>query len=223
MAGTRPVSLEYGSNDLDWYGKLLRQTVQNASILYTVEETGSGKQTLPIAEYAGLKIKAMPPYHPVLGHIPLMISLVLQLPRDAHAHYLPDQIGRRYPNLGPIYYLDAWPLAQPILVVTSPEIASQFSQADNLLPKHPGMRKFMRPVTGGLDLISMDGQTWKTWRGIFNPGFSATHMMSLIPRILEELSVFKDILNGHAEKGDIFFLDEATINASIDVIGRVAL
>lgn len=165
----------------------------------------------------------MPPYHPVIGHIPLMISLVSNLPRDAHAHYLPDQIRRRYPNLGPTYYLDAWPLAQPILAVTSPTTISQFSQADNLLPKHPGMRKFMRPVTAGLDLISMEGQTWKTWRKIFNPGFSANHMMTLVPCMLEELSIFKKVLKGHANKEDIFFMDEVAISATIDVIGRVAL
>ena len=165
----------------------------------------------------------MPLYHPILGHVPLMIRLVSSLPRDVHAHYLPDQIRRRYPDLGPVYYIDAWPLAQPILVVTSPAIVSQFSQADNLLPKHPGMRKFMCPVTGGHDLVSMEGQTWKTWRRIFNPGFSATHMMTLIPSMLEELSVFKDVLRGHADKGDIFFLDEAAIKATIDVIGKVAL
>ncbi|KAL8822267.1 MAG: hypothetical protein Q9191_006993 [Dirinaria sp. TL-2023a] len=110
-----------------------------------------------------------------------------------------------------------------MLVVTSPNVVSQFSQADNLLPKHPGFRRFMRPVTGGLDLVSMEGQTWKTWRKIFNPGFSANHMVTLVPRMLEELSIFKNILEGHAEKGDIFFLDETAINASIDVIGRVAL
>ena len=165
----------------------------------------------------------MPPYHPLFGHMKLMISLVSKLPKDAHAHYLPDQIRRRYPDLGPIYYLDAWPLAQPILVVTSPLIVSQFSQAENLLPKHSGMRKFMYPVTGGFDLVSMEGQTWKKWRKLFNPGFSPDHMMALVPSMLEELSVFKDVLSRHVENGDVFFLDEVAINATIDVIGKVAL
>ena len=33
MAGARPVSVEYDSIDPNWHGKLLRQAVQNASIL----------------------------------------------------------------------------------------------------------------------------------------------------------------------------------------------
>lgn len=110
-----------------------------------------------------------------------------------------------------------------MLIVTSPTIVSQYSQAENLLPKHPGMRKFMFPVTGGLDLVSMEGPTWKTWRRIFNPGFSATHMMTHVPSMLQQLSVFKDVLRDHMKKGDIFLLDEAAINATIDVIGKVAL
>lgn len=165
----------------------------------------------------------MPPYHPILGHLPLMINLVRNLPRDAHAHYLPDQIRRRYPDLGPVYYIDAWPFAEPVLVATSPDTIAQFSQANHYLPRHPGVKRFMRPITGGLDLASMEGQDWKTWRKIFNSGFNAQHMMSLVPSMLEELLVFKDILQEHAEKGDVFSLDEAAVNASMDVIGKVTL
>lgn len=103
-----------------------------------------------------------------------MISLVSGLPKDAQLHYLPDQIRRRYPDLGSIYYLDAWPFASPLHIVTSSTVVTQFSQAGNLVPKHPGMHKYVRPITGGLDLISMSGDTWKTWRRVFNPGLAPT-------------------------------------------------
>lgn len=165
----------------------------------------------------------MPPHHPIFGHLQLMIKVVSNLPRDAHAHYLPDQIRRLYPDLGPIYYIDAWPFAEPVLVATSPGAIAQFSQASHYLPRHPGVRHFMKPITGGLDLASMEGQQWKTWRKIFNPGFSAQHMIELVPSMLEEFTVFKDVLKQHVAQGDVFSLDEATVNASMDVIGRVTL
>jgi cytochrome P450 len=165
----------------------------------------------------------MPPYHPILGHLPQAINLAGNLPRDSHAHYLPHQIRRRYPDLGPTYYLDVWPFAEPFLIVTSPTMVAQFSQQDSPLPKHPGIRKFMQPVTGGHDLVSMEGQTWKIWRKTFNPAFSANHMMTLVPSMMEEVMVFRDILREHAEKQAMFSLDEATINATMDVIGKVAL
>ena len=167
--------------------------------------------------------KAMPPYHPILGHIPLMINIVRSLPRDFHGHYIPGQMRRRYPDLGPIFYLDAWPLIQPFLVITSPTIMAQYSQASNYLPKHPGMRRFMRPITGGYDLVSIEGQTWKKWRKMFSPGFSASHMMTLVPCIVEEIVKFRDLLSEHAEKCDVFSLDELAINATMDVIGKVAM
>ena len=58
---------------------------------------------------------------------------------------------------------------------------------------------------------------------MFNPGFSANHMMTLVLNIIKEISKFRDILRIYVEKGDLFSLDEASINATMDVIGRVAL
>ncbi|KAI4141692.1 MAG: hypothetical protein L6R39_005226, partial [Caloplaca ligustica] len=165
----------------------------------------------------------MPPHHPIFGHLLVTNSILSTLPRDAHAHYLPSQIRRKYPDLGPVYYLDMWPFAPPFLVCVSPTVIAQFTtQPGNELPNHPGVKKYLQPITGGRDLASMEGEEWKRWRKIYNPGFGAAHIMSLVPAIVEEVSVFVDILNGHADKGDMFSLDEAAINLTMDVIGRVA-
>ena len=83
----------------------------------------------------------------------LLISLVTKLPKDAHRHYLPDQIRRRYPDQGPIYYLDAWPLAQPFLVVTLPSTVSLFSHAENFLSKHPGKREFKHTTASSFFIV----------------------------------------------------------------------
>ncbi|MCJ1422456.1 hypothetical protein MMC29_000336 [Sticta canariensis] len=99
----------------------------------------------------------------------------------------------------------------------------QMTQENPLLPKHNGQRQFLRPLSGKHDLVTMEGQLWKTWRTIFNPGFSANHLMTLVPTILEDVSIFYGILRGHAEKGDLFSLEEATLSVTLDVIGRVTL
>ncbi|KAL8893741.1 MAG: hypothetical protein Q9192_004975, partial [Flavoplaca navasiana] len=165
----------------------------------------------------------MPPHPPVFGHLLITNSALSELPRDAHAHYLPSQLRLKYPSLGPVYYLDMWPFAPPFLVATSPDVIWQFTQSEAHLPNHPGIRKYLRPITGGGDLGSMEGEEWKKWRKIYNPGFSAGHIQTLVPTIVEEVGIFVDILKGHARKGDMFSLDEAAINATMDVIGRVAL
>ncbi|KAI4131247.1 MAG: hypothetical protein LQ338_001341 [Usnochroma carphineum] len=165
----------------------------------------------------------MPPHHPIFGHLLVVNNILSELPRAAHAHYLPSRIHRRYPDLGPIYYLDMYPFAPPFLVCVSPTVISQFTtQSGNELPNHPGVKKYLLPITGGRDLASMEGEEWKRWRKIYNPGFGAGHIMNLVPAIVEEVSVFVDILREHARKGDLFSLDEAAINLTMDVIGRVA-
>lgn len=164
----------------------------------------------------------MPPHHWLLGHIPLSVSIIRSMPPSAHGLYVGDQIRQRYPHLDSAFYLDSWPFATPILVVLKPDMMYQLTQA-NQIPKDKGVRRFLEPLTGKEDLVTLEGSAWKRWRAIFNPGFSATHITSLIPGMIEEVEVFKDILNEHVRNGDIFYLEEATLNLTIDIIGRIVM
>ncbi|KAF9699896.1 hypothetical protein EKO04_002457 [Ascochyta lentis] len=165
----------------------------------------------------------MPPHNILLGHLGLAASVQKTLPSDAHGHYLADQIRQRYPDLGPTFYLDLWPFSDPMLVVTDPDVIAQFCAPDHLLPKHPGVKTFMYPITGGYDLNCLDGETWKFWRKLFNPGFSAGHMQSLVPTIVEEVAIFRKDLFRRAQEGEVFPFEGHALSLAIDVIGRVAL
>ena len=167
-------------------------------------------------------MQSMPPYHPILGHLILSRSILSQLPSDVHQHYLPGLIKRKYPDLPPTFYLDNWPFATPMLVVTSPTGAYQACQ-DRSLPKFAALRSFMTPLTGGDDLVTMEGKQWQTWRTIFNPGFSASHLMTLVPGIVKDASTFCQILRGHAKSDRLFSLEQAAIRVTMDIIGRVSL
>ena len=164
----------------------------------------------------------MPPYSPLFGHLPIMKRVTDKLPPDVHGHYLPAALQREIPSLGPIFYVDAYPFGTPVLVVSSPHGAYQITQ-EHSLPKFAGLRSFLYPLTGGDDLVSMEGETWKHWRSIFNPGFSAGHLMTLVPGIMKDVLTFCAILREHAEKKDLFQLDYITIKLTMDVIGRVTL
>ncbi|MCJ1282012.1 hypothetical protein MMC26_001335 [Xylographa opegraphella] len=164
----------------------------------------------------------MPPHHPLFGHIPLSANIIGSFPPYAHGNYLPDQIRQRYPHLDSAFYLDTWPFGPPVLAVVSPDMMYQFTQ-DRNLPKDKGMRHFLRPLTGEQDLVTLEGPIWKRWRATFNPGFSANHIMTLVPGMVEDVTVFRDILRGHAEQGDMFCLEEASLNLTIDIIGKVVM
>lgn len=165
----------------------------------------------------------MPPHHIVVGHLGLAASIQAKLPSDAHGHYLADQIRQRYPDLGPTFYLDLWPFSDPMLIVTDPDMIAQFCAPDHLLPKHPGVKTFMYPITGGYDLNCLDGETWKFWRKLFNPGFSAGHVQTLIPTIVDEVDIFRSDLLNRAQEGKMFSFEDHALSLAIDVIGRVAL
>ncbi|MCJ1355836.1 MAG: hypothetical protein MMC33_005828, partial [Icmadophila ericetorum] len=164
----------------------------------------------------------MPPLHPLLGHLPVLARIMSALPKDAHPHYLPDQLRRAYPSLGPIFYIDAWPFATFTLVLASPSILAQVTTEHNS-PKFPAIRDFLYPLTGGRDIVSMDGGEWKMWRSIFNPGFSASHLMTMVPDMIQETAIFCERLKEFARKGKVFRMKGLTDDLAMDIIGKVVL
>lgn len=125
----------------------------------------------------------MPPHHLISGHILVTDSIVATLPSHAHGRHIVGSMRRRFPDIGPIYYLDTSPFARPVLVVISPYLASRFAQ-ERSFPKHEGMRHFLQSLTGEHDLVTMEGQMWK-WGSIFKPGFSSHHLMTLVQKLWE--------------------------------------
>lgn len=164
----------------------------------------------------------MPPHHWLLGHVALSANILGSLPPFAHGVYIGDQIRQRYPHLDDAFYLDTWPFGPLMLVLLSPNLIYELTQA-NQIPKDKGLRRFLQPLTGKEDLVTLEGAAWKRWRGIFNPGFSASHISTLIPGMVEEVEVFKSFLEKYARNGNMFYLEEASLSLTIDIIGRVVM
>ena len=164
----------------------------------------------------------MPPHHWLFGHLGLSANILGSLPPFAHGVYMGDQIRQRYPHLQDAFYLDTWPFGPLILVLLSPNMMYQLTQA-NQVPKDKGLRHFLRPLTGKEDLVTLEGAAWKRWRTIFNPGFSANHISTLIPGMVEEVEIFKALLEKHARNGNMLYLEEASLSLTIDIIGRVVM
>jgi len=120
------------------------------------------------------------------------------------------------------FYIDVWPLADPLLYVCDPDVAQQVT-VNHVTPKHPKNVEFMLHLAGPGDMVSSDGPHWKRWRSIFNPGFAASHLMSLVPGIVDDSLVFCEKMREHADKGEVFRLEEDATRLTIDIIGKVAL
>ena len=106
------------------------------------------------------------------------------------------------------------------------EAGTQFTVTPSL-KKHDVVRDYLVLMTQGNDLFSGNGQFWKTWRSRLNPGFSARHMATLIPELLEEVTTFVDILKSKAGPnsswGPVFQIEPRAINLTFDVITRTIL
>ena len=109
-----------------------------------------------------------------------------------------------------------------MLIVASTRGLYQITQ-EHSLPKYDAMKKFLEPISEGLDIVTMEGDSWKTWRGIFNPGFSANHLMGLTRYLVEETDRFYDILLEFSGEQPIFKMKDLTDNLTMDIIGRVVL
>lgn len=72
-------------------------------------------------------------------------------------------------------------------------------------------------------MAAMNGEEHRASRALFNPGFAQNVVLENTMKIVEEASVFVEVLRSHASKGDIFGLDDVACNYMMDVIGRVAL
>lgn len=137
---------------------------------------------------------------------------------------MPYAMFQMYPEAcaGGFIYLDTWPFGRFTFAVFHPDIAAQFTQ-DNSFPKAESTFHELEPLTGGRDLVTMEGQEWKIWRSVFNPGFSAKNLTALLPAFLEEIQVLKERLTRAARSVEVVNVEKTVQMATVDVICRAAL
>ncbi|RAL15138.1 cytochrome P450 [Aspergillus homomorphus CBS 101889] len=131
-------------------------------------------------------------------------------------------LSYNFPEFDNCFYIDIWPFVQPLLCITSPDLAVQVCQT-YALPKPAVLQNFFQPFTGGWNIFTTNGPEWKRARSLFNPAFSASAVLHHTSQIVEEAQVYVDILREHATKGDTFSLDRMTCSYVMDIIGSIAI
>ncbi|KAE8414445.1 putative N-alkane-inducible cytochrome P450 [Aspergillus pseudocaelatus] len=164
----------------------------------------------------------MPQWDFAAGNLRMLPDLMQRHPKGSQQSEAFAVLSYEFPNSDNCFYIDAWPFTEPLLVVTSPDLAVQASQT-YALPKPPVLAKFFNPFAGGPNLFTTNGPEWKRTRGLFNAAFSASNILQHTPHILEEAQEYVEILREHARKGDTFSLDKTTCDYVLDIIGHVAM
>jgi hypothetical protein len=175
----------------------------------------------------------MEPYSLITGHLPLMNKLRKQFPTDSHRTVINIKIVENWKEHFPgaaacpsVIYMDLWPLVPfTFAMVVSPELSAQLTQVMPQ-PRHPMFKWAQKPLTGGLDMLSLDWTGHKLWRSRLNPGFSSRNLSSHVPALIEEVGLFSQFLKSQAgpsgEWGQIFTLYDKAIALTFDIIARIA-
>ncbi len=164
-------------------------------------------------------MQPMPEFRLLAGHFGALKEVMTSLPGNATIHTVMKQLSSQFPS--GMFYINMWPFNGTWLIVTTPSGASQ-CQALNF--RKPGiLSQPLEVVSGGPSLISMNGETWKRWRSLINPGFNPNYMEGLVPLIAAEVAVFCDLLRKQARQGKVFQLEEMALRLTVDTIGTVAL
>ncbi|KAL8744058.1 MAG: hypothetical protein Q9190_003660 [Brigantiaea leucoxantha] len=118
--------------------------------------------------------------------------------------------------------LASLPVASPALIIVDPAAAAQVMQQPSM-PKHHTTKDYIVPLTGPMNLATLEGAEWKKWRAVFNPGFSSAHLMSMAGEMIKDTLIFTEILSEHARNGTVFKLEEAATLLTVDIIGKMVL
>lgn len=162
-----------------------------------------------------------PPHSYVLGSLRSMGEVIAKQPKRAAPQTYPLIIKEHY-GLGDYFAMDPWPFGPTMLVVTDPDMLHELTVKQSQ-PKHPEVEKFMQNFGGDSNLVSAEGSLWKKWRSAFNPGFSAAHLMTMVPVIVDECAIFSELMAEHAKKNDLFRMERAATRLTVDIIGRVVM
>ncbi|KAJ9148610.1 Cytochrome p450 71b25 [Pleurostoma richardsiae] len=166
--------------------------------------------------------KPMPDWNPVLGSLLAAGKAFQGIPPGAHSCYMMHALSKKFPNGA--FYIDTWPMADPMLVVVDPDMATQaVYHPRSGARKPPMLQGWFYPITGGPSLFDSNGREWKTLHDIFLPGFSNSNISNEVPVIVDRIVIYRDILRGKAKAGDLFPLEPLLLRLITDIIGEILL
>ena len=158
----------------------------------------------------------------IIGHLHIADECQRLFPFNIHSHSFPDYIRTKY-NLPEIFYVDWRPFGPKWLFIADPAVAAQYVTTTQSLPKSSLEVGYMNRFLGGNNMVTLEGARWKSIRSMFNPGFSATNIMTLVDYIVDATLTFCDVMKEKAESNELFELEEYATRLTIDIIGKVTL
>lgn len=120
-----------------------------------------------------------------------------------------------------VYYLDMFPVMQPLVVVTDPRMANQATNHPTVTAMKPkALIDWFHPITGGPSLFTQNGEEWKRDHALFIPFFSNSNIDASIPVVVNQMKIYRQKLRKMATD-EMFFLEPLTLALMSDIIGTL--
>lgn len=166
-----------------------------------------------------------PPHSFFWGHLRIFGSHASKF-FGKHLDYTAESVANAYSD--GLLFLDLWPFANTICLVSDPQIADQVVRVDNL-PKCLSAMGVHFPIFGeeSLALAASDEkgeEHWRTVRKSIAPGFKKGHLeRSWTADIVEEGDDFVARLTQRAHVGQTAHMAELLVETTLDLILRVTI
>jgi cytochrome P450 len=145
-----------------------------------------------------------------------------RLPADGHSCYMLRMLSLDFPDGA--YYLDVWPMQEPILVVTDPDMSYTVETHPVVgVTKPRTLQGWFHPISGGPAQSDLNGAPWRYLHDLFAPAFSSANVNAMAPVIVDRIEIFRDILRRRAAAADRFELEPAVLSLINDMICETLL
>ena len=146
-----------------------------------------------------------------------MGEMMAMLPKACHVQAAITTMSQKY-NLPGLYYLDLWPIAPSMVIVTDPDVAMHLTVTRNH-EKHVEESYAIDPMIGKGNIVTTEGARWKKLHKMLAPAFAIMHVTNLRPMVAENVMEFRGILKKLAGTGETFKLEKYVERLALDIIG----
>lgn len=150
-----------------------------------------------------------------------MRDIAASMPRNCMPQLYYTEIAHRY-NIQGIFYLDLWPIAPGLAIITDPSLIDQAPIPKPLSP-HPMTDVFMKPMVGKGNISAKAGSEWKKLHNAISPAFSTAQTRNLISVMINEIMLLRKRLDELSVTGEVFSMEKLMGRAIFGIVSHHVL
>ncbi|KAI1656561.1 cytochrome P450 [Daldinia decipiens] len=162
-----------------------------------------------------------PPHSFLWGHLKLMGEIASQLPPNTHPQAYITAIAQKY-DLKGIWYLDLWPIADPQVILTEPELMDAV-QVTRVYNQHRIAQEVMSSIIGENLVATVNGPMWKKLHNAMAPAFLPSYVRTLTGLMADETMIFREALKRLASGRRVFSMENELSKLVFDIVGRIII